>query len=45
LKEDRTVEDSIGKRLDRIDAKLEGIDTRLNEVTLAIAKVKMGYGE
>lgn len=39
------MESSFESRLDRIDAKLESIDTRLNEMTLDIAKLKMGYRE
>jgi tetrahydromethanopterin S-methyltransferase subunit G len=37
--------DLIEKRLDKIEAKLEAIDTRLNDMTLDIAKLKIGYRE
>ena len=33
------------KRLDKIEAKLESIDGRLNEMTIDIAKLKMGFHE
>ncbi len=35
----------IEKRLDKIEAKLESIDGRLNEMTVDIARLKMGYRE
>ena len=37
--------DLIERRLDKIEGKLEAIDTRLNEMTLDIAKLKIGYRE
>jgi peptidoglycan hydrolase CwlO-like protein len=37
--------DLIEKRLDKIEAKLESIDARMNEMTVDIAKLKIGYRE
>ena len=35
----------IERRLDKIETKLDSIDARLNEMTIDIAKLKMGYHE
>lgn len=37
--------DLIERRLDKIEARLDAIEARLNEMTVDIAKLKMGFRE